>query len=116
MQHERIVQYFGFSRDEESLCIFMEYMPGGSVKDEVCAYGSLKEQVALKYTRQILEGLAYLHHYEIVHRDIKSKIFFIAAVRLTMLKRCSRRKHSQGWHRQCENWRFWFGEASSDDL
>ncbi|ETE71147.1 Mitogen-activated protein kinase kinase kinase 3 [Ophiophagus hannah] len=67
LQHERIVQYYGCLRDraEKTLSIFMEYMPG------LKAYGALTENVTRKYTRQILEGVCYLHSNMIVHRDIK---------------------------------------------
>uniref|UniRef100_A0A8C9WGP5 Mitogen-activated protein kinase kinase kinase 3 n=1 Tax=Scleropages formosus TaxID=113540 RepID=A0A8C9WGP5_SCLFO len=73
LHHERIVQYYGCLRDhnEKILTIFMEYMPGGSVKDQLKAYGALTENVTRKYTRQILEGMSYLHSNMIVHRDIK---------------------------------------------
>ncbi|KAF7225842.1 mitogen-activated protein kinase kinase kinase 3 isoform X2 [Nothobranchius furzeri] len=73
LHHERIVQYYGCLRDhkEKTLTIFMEYMPGGSVKDQLKAYGALTENVTRKYTRQILEGVSYLHSNMIVHRDIK---------------------------------------------
>ncbi|XP_072299076.1 mitogen-activated protein kinase kinase kinase 3 isoform X2 [Eucyclogobius newberryi] len=73
LHHERIVQYYGCLRDhsEKTLTIFMEYMPGGSVKDQLKAYGALTENVTRKYTRQILEGVSYLHGNMIVHRDIK---------------------------------------------
>ncbi|XP_049601182.1 mitogen-activated protein kinase kinase kinase 3 isoform X2 [Syngnathus scovelli] len=73
LRHERIVQYYGClrNRNEKTLTIFMEYMPGGSVKDQLKAYGALTESVTRKYTRQILEGMSYLHSNMIVHRDIK---------------------------------------------
>ncbi|XP_071967176.1 mitogen-activated protein kinase kinase kinase 3 [Engystomops pustulosus] len=73
LHHERIVQYYGCLRDkgEKTLTIFMEYMPGGSVKDQLKAYGALTENVTRRYTRQILEGVSYLHSNMIVHRDIK---------------------------------------------
>ncbi|KAG2458236.1 M3K2 kinase, partial [Polypterus senegalus] len=73
LHHERIVQYYGCLRDpeEKKLSIFVEYMPGGSVKDQLKAYGALTENVTRKYTKQILQGVFYLHSNMIVHRDIK---------------------------------------------
>ncbi|XP_041423270.1 mitogen-activated protein kinase kinase kinase 3 isoform X3 [Xenopus laevis] len=72
-RHERIVQYYGCLRDptEKKLSIFVEYMPGGSIKDQLKAYGALTENVTRRYTRQILQGVSYLHGNMIVHRDIK---------------------------------------------
>ncbi|XP_073486132.1 mitogen-activated protein kinase kinase kinase 3-like isoform X2 [Aquarana catesbeiana] len=72
-RHERIVQYYGCLRDptERKLSIFVEYMPGGSIKDQLKAYGALTENVTRRYTRQILQGVSYLHSNMIVHRDIK---------------------------------------------
>ena len=46
----------------------------GSVYDVIHKYGALTEQVAGKYTRQVLEGIAFLHMNVIVHRDIKGKL------------------------------------------
>jgi serine/threonine protein kinase len=71
LQHERIVRYYGAARTDDYLQIFMEYMTGGSVREQILNYGALTEQLTKKYTRQILEGLIYLHENRIVHRDIK---------------------------------------------
>ncbi|XP_036375210.1 mitogen-activated protein kinase kinase kinase 3-like [Megalops cyprinoides] len=73
LRHERIVQYYGCLRDLEQrkLSIFMEFMAGGSIKDQLKAYGALTEKVTRRYTRQILEGVYFLHCNMIVHRDIK---------------------------------------------
>lgn len=71
IRHDRIVQYLGAQRIDDSVCIFMEYMTGGSVKDLIAIYGPLSGRVACKYTFQVLQGLEHLHRNEIIHRDIK---------------------------------------------
>lgn len=71
LRHERIVTYYGTERTDGKLYIFMEYMHGGSVYQHLRDTGPLNEILARKYTRQILEGVMYLHDNRIVHRDIK---------------------------------------------
>jgi serine/threonine protein kinase len=71
VQHPRIVQYYGSQENGDLLSIFMEYMPGGSIKDQIKTYGPLTENNTKRYTRQVLEGLVYLHDRCIVHRDVK---------------------------------------------
>lgn len=71
LQHERIVLYFGTQQTNLHVHIFMEYLPGGSVHDHIKQHGALNESLTRKYTRQILEGVSFLHATLIVHRDIK---------------------------------------------
>ncbi|CAF0965022.1 unnamed protein product [Rotaria sordida] len=71
LDHERIVRYHGALQTDDCLQIFMEFMVGGSVREQILNYGALTDQLTKKYTRQILEGLVYLHENYFVHRDIK---------------------------------------------
>ncbi|CAG8492937.1 10194_t:CDS:10 [Racocetra fulgida] len=71
LQHENIVQYLGCQRDDETLNIFLEYVPGGSVTTILNNYGALEEPLVRSFVRQILQGLEYLHGKDIIHRDIK---------------------------------------------
>jgi len=58
-------------RTEDTLNIFLEYVPGGSIASLIEKFGPLKTSVIRMYTQQILQGLEYLHHKRIMHRDIK---------------------------------------------
>jgi mitogen-activated protein kinase kinase kinase len=71
LQHENIVQYLDSSMDDTHLNIFLEYVPGGSVTALLRNYGAFEEALVRNFVRQILQGLAYLHSRDIIHRDIK---------------------------------------------
>ncbi|KAJ9471127.1 Mitogen-activated protein kinase kinase kinase 2 [Diplonema papillatum] len=74
LSHEHIVDYFGCKIDEahNELQIFMEYVSNGSLGQLVRTIEDpLQESAVAQYTGQILEGVGYLHHHDIVHRDLK---------------------------------------------
>eukprot|EP00960_Hanusia_phi_P044258 756543-Hanusia_phi.AAC.1 len=75
LNHPNIVKYLGTERNNitNELSIFLEHMPGGSVAELVSRFGKLDESVIRKYTREVLEGLTYLHDKGIIHRDIKGQ-------------------------------------------
>ena len=84
LQHPRIVRYLGHERtnsrivsstspneDGEKLLVMCEYMPGGSIAGAIRQFGPFDEKAIALHTRQILEGLAFLHDNRVCHRDLK---------------------------------------------
>ncbi|KAI5385789.1 mitogen-activated protein kinase kinase kinase 1 [Lathyrus oleraceus] len=69
-QHENIVRYYGSDKNESTLYIFLELVSKGSLASLYQSYHLNDSQVSA-YTRQILNGLKYLHENDVVHRDIK---------------------------------------------
>ena len=77
LQHPHIVSVNDFESGPEGTFYIMDYLPNnlGVVMGETFKVEAptrkLEIDTALNYTRQILEGLACLHHADIIHRDIK---------------------------------------------
>ncbi|KAL6909511.1 hypothetical protein ACP4OV_001792 [Aristida adscensionis] len=69
-EHENIVQYYGTDKEESKLYIFIELVTQGSLSSLYHKY-KLRDSQVSAYTRQILNGLVYLHERNVVHRDIK---------------------------------------------
>ncbi|KAA8524704.1 hypothetical protein F0562_011127 [Nyssa sinensis] len=77
-----IVSYLGYdiTRENNKLMynLQMEYVPGGTLTDAIHRHGGrLNESAIVRYTRQTLEGLEYLHSSGIVHCDIKGRNILI---------------------------------------
>lgn len=73
LYHPNIVAYLGCETSPEYLSIFLEYVPGGTIASIYRTPGipRFEEQLVKFFTKQILEGLAYLHGRHIWHRDLK---------------------------------------------
>ena len=53
---------------------------GGSITKLLKKYGAFDEKIVISYTRQILQGVAYLHQNQVIHRDIKGKLTYYLQV------------------------------------
>lgn len=71
LNHANIVKYLGSEIRNNYCCIYLEYMPGGSIKDLLSKTEPMSEAMAKRYIRQMLQGLKYLHAQGIIHRDLK---------------------------------------------
>jgi len=72
IDHPNIVTIFDFGRDEATGCFFytMTFVDGPTLKQRL-REGPLPVEEAVKLFGELLDGLAYLHDNDIVHRDIK---------------------------------------------
>ena len=63
LNHPNIVKYFGseIHEDQSGVDIILEFVPGGSIKQLLDKFKSFDERLVKIYTRQMLEGLKYLH-------------------------------------------------------
>ncbi|CAL5335097.1 unnamed protein product [Camellia sinensis] len=71
LSHPNIVTYLGTTREDASLNILLEIVPGGSISSLLGKFGSFLESVIRMYTKQLLLGVEYLHRNGIMRRDIK---------------------------------------------
>merc|ERR1711920_399002 len=61
LKHPSIVTYLGHDYVESCLYIYLEYCIGGCMASMLRQFGIFEEALIRIYTRDLLEGLAYLH-------------------------------------------------------
>lgn len=87
LRHQNIVQIYGHGRRGALPFIVMEYLEGLTLSEVIEARGrplSLGETVSV--VRPLASGLAFLHHHELVHRDVKPQnVFMAVGGRVTIL-------------------------------
>lgn len=73
LRHRHIVACLGNEFVNGRLYIYLEYVPGGSLRHMVNEFGPLEAPLLVKATRAMLKGLNYLHKRNppVVHRDLK---------------------------------------------
>ncbi|KAH9746568.1 mitogen-activated protein kinase kinase kinase 5 [Citrus sinensis] len=65
---------------DDHLYIYLEYVHPGSINRYVREHcGDITESIVCNFTRQILNGLAYLHSTNTIHRDIKGANLLVDA-------------------------------------
>ncbi|CAD8043182.1 unnamed protein product [Paramecium primaurelia] len=78
LKHKNIIKYYftEISSDFTQLDIALEYISQGSLK-RVLSKIDLEESNIRIYSKQILEGIQYLHKKNIIHRNIKTSTILV---------------------------------------
>ncbi|KAH9692686.1 mitogen-activated protein kinase kinase kinase 5 [Citrus sinensis] len=99
LKHENIVQYYGSEVVDDHLYIYLEYVHPGSINRYVREHcRDITESIVRNFTRHILNGLAYLHSTNTIHRDIKGANLLVDASGVVKLADFGMAKHgSPNW-------------------
>lgn len=71
IQHENIVKLYSVYESKKTVFLVMEYLPFGNLYQRVLVRGKFSDEISVKFMRNLLLTLEYLHSKSIVHRDLK---------------------------------------------
>ncbi|KDQ11914.1 hypothetical protein BOTBODRAFT_113820 [Botryobasidium botryosum FD-172 SS1] len=77
-RHPNIIGYIeSYFDSTNDIWIVMEYMDGGALTEILTGY-YMSEGLIAAVSREVCQGLEYLHRHDIIHRDIKSDSVFVS--------------------------------------
>lgn len=71
ISHPNIMGLYDVWENKNDLYLILEYIEGGELFDYLIKRGKLQEFEAINYFKQIIQGIGYLHQFNICHRDLK---------------------------------------------
>ncbi|EGW32252.1 uncharacterized protein SPAPADRAFT_50820 [Spathaspora passalidarum NRRL Y-27907] len=71
ISHPNIMGLYDVWENKNDLYLILEYIEGGELFDYLIKRGKLQEFEAINYFKQIINGINYLHQFNICHRDLK---------------------------------------------
>lgn len=71
ISHANIMGLYDVWENKTDLYLILEYIEGGELFDYLIKKGRLQEFEAVCYFKQIINGIGYLHQFNICHRDLK---------------------------------------------
>ncbi|XP_039595109.1 myosin light chain kinase, smooth muscle isoform X1 [Polypterus senegalus] len=87
LHHPKLVQCLAAFESRSEIVMVMEYIAGGELFERIVddAYEHT-ETTSICYIRQILEGLRYMHHKNIIHLDLKPENVVCTSSTGTLIK------------------------------
>ena len=71
ISHPNVMGLYEVWENKSELYLVLEYVEGGELFDYLVSKGKLPESEAVHYFKQIVQGVAYCHGFNICHRDLK---------------------------------------------
>ncbi len=79
LKHPNIISLLDFGVDNHVPYLVMDYAPGGTLRQRHPEGARLSLETVVSYVQQIARALAYAHHQQIIHRDVKPENLLIGA-------------------------------------
>jgi len=79
LQHPNIVTVYDFGESGNITYLVMQYVGGGTLRDQLRAGRPLEIQRAARYALQMARALHHAHVHGIVHRDVKPQNMLVSA-------------------------------------
>ncbi|EOB11661.1 Serine/threonine-protein kinase PLK2 [Nosema bombycis CQ1] len=78
LNHPHVVKIYRHFRNEDYVFMLLELCERGALDSLLKRNGKLKERYVIKFVKQIVDGLLYLHNeMNVVHRDLKLGNLFL---------------------------------------
>ena len=71
IDHPFLVRLYWTTHTNTLLCLLLEYLPGGELFQMMRKREKFDSKTAIFYASEVLLGLDYLHHLNILYRDLK---------------------------------------------
>ena len=81
LKHRNIVQLYGYFHDAKSVYLILEFITGGELYKSIGKNGgSVDQNMACKYMKDIASAIAHMHRNYVAHRDLKPENVLINEV------------------------------------
>jgi len=88
IEHDNVVRFHAAGKDGDRIWLAMEFVPGGTLRDQLPKDRPIDLEQALRWTRHVAEGCAEVHKIRdvtgrpVVHRDLKPENVLLSRDRI----------------------------------